>query len=91
MGESLTLLALMVLEGLEAGEGSSASEQLVGELCLVGAVRLVGLLVVIACLVWSCVSATWYRPAFWRAAYRNRTCWRSAVRIWVIEVGGGSR
>lgn len=46
---SLTLFALAVLEGFEAGEGGTTGEELVGELGLV--VRLVGLLVVVASFV----------------------------------------
>lgn len=45
----LTLLALVVLEGLEASKGSASSQELVAELGLV--VRLVGLTVVVTSLV----------------------------------------
>ena len=50
----LTLLALVVLEGLEGGEGSTTSEQLVAELGLVvGLVLVVDLVVLllgVACM-----------------------------------------
>ena len=69
----LTLLALMVLEGLEASEGSAASYQLMAELCLV--VRVLDLVVVVLCLSYDVLSARQSSNAVVMlvGTYRNRT------------------
>ena len=69
----LTLLALMVLEGLETSEGSTASYQLMAELCLV--VRVLDLVVVVLCLSYDVLSARQSSNAVVMlvGTYRNRT------------------
>lgn len=84
----LTVLTLVVLEGLEGHEGGTTGEELVGELGLV--VRLVGLLVVVACLVWSRTSVSCRQQCCQNAESHTETehlgCVVSGLEVWIEVV-----